>query len=84
MKLRICKVLSVLMMALVLTASFATPAKAAAPSEQQAVVLRAGESEAVPYADHILIYVRTHNGVKQYRRWNATRAYWVDPDWIDM
>lgn len=76
--------LSVLMMALVLTGGFTTQVKAAVPVEQSAVTLSSGESEAVPYADHIVIYTRTRNGVRQYRRWNATRAYWVDPDWIDM
>ena len=84
MKLRICKMSSVLMMALILAGGFATPAKAAEVQNQQTIIMRAGESEAVPYADHIVIYTRTRNGVWQYRRWNATRAYWVDPDWIDM
>lgn len=23
-------------------------------------------------------------GQLQYRRWNATYGYWVDPDWIDL
>lgn len=27
---------------------------------------------------------RYHNGVVQYRRWNSTQGYWVDPDWIDL
>lgn len=28
--------------------------------------------------------VNTTTGKMQYRRWNATRNRWVDPDWIDM
>ncbi len=84
MKLRICKMFSVLMMALILAGGFASPAKAAEEQNQPAVILSAGNSEAVPYADQIVIYTRTHNGVWQYRRWNETRGYWVDPDWIDM
>lgn len=37
-----------------------------------------------PRADVIETKYRLHNGVLQYRRWNATRNYWVDPYWIDM
>lgn len=27
---------------------------------------------------------RVHNGVPQYRRWNATKGKWVDPYWINI
>lgn len=37
-----------------------------------------------PYADVIVTKMRIHNGVAQYRHWNETRGYWVEPDWIDM
>ncbi len=37
----------------------------------------------MPLADTIVIKTRTYNGKKQYRRWNATKGYWVDPYWID-
>lgn len=37
-----------------------------------------------PYAEVIEIKYRVHNGVPQYRRWNATYGYWVDPYWIDL
>ena len=37
-----------------------------------------------PYADVIVVKVRYYNGQYQYRRWNETRGYWVDPEWIDM
>lgn len=37
----------------------------------------------VPYADEIETIWRANNGVLQYRRWNITRGYWVDPHWID-
>ena len=37
-----------------------------------------------PYADVIVVKVRYYNGKYQYRRWNETRGYWVDPEWIDM
>lgn len=42
------------------------------------------ESEIVPYADIIVYEYRIYNGVQQYRRWNQTRGYWVDPYWIDV
>ena len=34
--------------------------------------------------DTIEFKYRYHNGVVQYRRWNATQGYWVDPYWIDL
>lgn len=37
----------------------------------------------VPYADEIEKKWRVNRGVLQYRRWNATRGYWVDPEWIN-
>lgn len=37
-----------------------------------------------PRADVIEYKFRTYNGQLQYRRWNATRNYWVDPYWIDL
>ncbi len=38
----------------------------------------------VPYADVIVYKYRLLDGVIQYRRWNETRGYWVDPYWINM
>lgn len=43
-----------------------------------------GEREIVPYADVIIYRYRIENGRKQYRRWNETRGYWVDPYWLDV
>lgn len=43
-----------------------------------------GKSEIVPYADVIIYRYRIANGRKQYRRWNETRGYWVDPYWLDV
>ncbi len=84
MKSRICKLFVLLMMALVLTGGLTTPAKAHVSVEQPTIAVSTGISEIVPHADQIVIYTRTHNGKRQYRRWNETRGYWVDPDWIDM
>lgn len=35
-------------------------------------------------ADEIVMKYRYHNGQVQCRRWNATKGYWVDPDWITL
>lgn len=37
-----------------------------------------------PRADVIVYKYRVVDGVYQYRRWNETQGYWVDPYWIDM
>ena len=38
----------------------------------------------LPYADVIVYKYRLLDGKQQYRRWNQTRGYWVDPYWIDL
>lgn len=38
----------------------------------------------VIYADSIVKKYRVHNGQLQYRRWNETRGYWVDSEWINV
>lgn len=35
-------------------------------------------------ADVIVTKYRLNNGVVQYRRWNETQGYWVDPEWINL
>ena len=42
------------------------------------------KSTIAPYADVIVYKYRIENGKQQYRRWNETRGYWVDPYWIDV
>lgn len=37
----------------------------------------------MPYADEIETKWRYNRGVLQYRHWNATRGYWVEPEWIN-
>lgn len=36
------------------------------------------------FADKIEVKYRLYNGKRQYRRWNVTRGYWVDPYWINL
>ena len=33
--------------------------------------------------DSIITKYRFYNGHFQYRHWNETKQYWVEPDWID-
>lgn len=49
-------------------------------------VPKTSEAESIvePRADVIVIKYRIYNGKYQYRRWNETQGYWVDPYWIDM
>lgn len=42
------------------------------------------EITVAPRADVIVRKYRKYNDVLQYRRWNETRGYWVDPEWINM
>lgn len=53
---------------------------------QMPVTVEASETaEIEPKADVIYWRYRTlADGTIQRRRWNATRGYWVDPDWIDV
>lgn len=37
-----------------------------------------------PRADVIVTKYRDYHGVLQYRRWNETRGFWVDKEWITM
>ncbi len=37
-----------------------------------------------PRKDVIVSKYRYYNGKVQYRRWNETYGYWVDPYWIDL
>lgn len=41
-------------------------------------------NDIMPLADVIVVKVRYYNGKYQYRRWNETQGYWVDPYWIDL
>ncbi len=83
---KISRILSACCLAAVLTSSAVT-ASAATPKTipEPGVSITALPGTAVPYSDHIETYFRsTYDGRVQYRRWNATRGYWVDPYWIDL
>lgn len=55
------------------------PAEAAHLPEHTA----AEETEGRRYEERIVYKYRVWNGKLQYRRWNETRGYWVDPQWLD-
>ena len=74
------RILCALSAALIMATSIPVAFAANVPS----VPTSGGESEIVPYADVIVYKYRIANGRKQYRRWNETRGYWVDPYWIDI
>lgn len=49
------------------------------------VSTQSSDGEIQPRIDVIVRKYRyTDDGRIQYRRWNETRGYWVDPDWIDL
>ncbi len=52
----------------------------AGPTISQAAVIPEDEIN----ADEIRWVFRSHNGWLQKRRWNYTKGYWVDPNWITV
>ncbi|MDE5823154.1 MAG: hypothetical protein K2H91_00490 [Lachnospiraceae bacterium] len=38
--------------------------------------------EITPYADSIVTKCKLINAKLYYRRWNETKEYWIDSDWI--
>lgn len=85
MKLR--KLLAASCVAMVLAAGLSTTALAAQPTDitpPTAGTYKVNPPDE-PQIDQIETKFRTTvDGRIQYRRWNATRGYWVDPYWIDL
>lgn len=75
------KVVSLLVAVVLTFTLFTTTAFAA---NEKAPILSQNTSDIIitPYADVIVKYYRMYDGLVQYRRWNETRGYWVDPYWI--
>lgn len=64
-----------------------TVSASAAPEKSQEISVAAisPSDAASPRSDVIEVKLRaTDDGRIQYRRWNATRGYWMDPCWIDL
>ena len=62
----------------------AVPTAYAADIPQAPTPQNSSECTIMPCADVIVYKFRIYNGKQQYRRWNETRGYWVDPYWIDV
>lgn len=75
------KIAAILFSAAIAASALATTAQAAAeePPTPQSV-----ETGIQPYADVIVTKYRAYQGKFQKRRWNETRGYWVDPEWITI
>lgn len=52
------------------------------PVSSGSVSWTASEPSISPRADVIVVKFRVYNGVLQFRRWNETWGYWVDPYWM--
>ena len=62
-----------------------TPAYAAESiSNSELNIIDSSETLIAPCADVIETKHRFHNGVLQYRRWNASIKQWVDKEWINV
>lgn len=69
----------------VMVATMAFSAMPAAIPAMLQVPAAVEAAEIEPRADVVYWRFRTlSDGTVQKRRWNATRGYWVDPDWIDV
>lgn len=70
---------------MILTMGLAGMVCSAEEAEPAAVVQeQPGENVEPRAADHIEVYYRCNNGHLEYRRWNSTKGYWVDPYWIRL
>jgi len=83
---KLCHVLTIFCMVAALTSGMFTASANTPEKEPEIPVAIASNSNvASPYSDVIEIKFRgTPWGGLQYRHWNATRGYWVEPDWIDL
>ncbi len=75
----------VLFSTLFVAAPTASVSAAEIQTETQAEVNEtSAQGDIATYADVIETKYRLYKNKAQYRRWNATRGYWVDKDWIDL
>jgi len=79
----ILKVMSVLAV-VVMSLSATSGMTAKALKSEQPISEESTSAIMVISADVIVTKFREYNGLLQYRRWNETRGYWVDPYWITI
>ncbi len=53
-------------------------------SQVSQVQLQSSNDLIMPCADVIKRIYRMSHGILQYRSWNETWGYWVEPDWINI
>lgn len=73
--------IAMFMLSLVTFVPMVPEAKAAEVSSTAEVTVTMENGSIMPQADVIEVKYRVHDGRLQYRRWNATRGYWVDSTW---
>ena len=73
-----------LLFAAVLTLTLFSVTAFAANEDSSVLSKKTSDMVITPYADVVIKVYRNNNGVIQYRRWNETRGYWVDPYWINL
>ena len=61
-----------------------SPAQSLQVGASSGVVQNQAAISGTQRADVIKKIFRLYDGVLQYRRWNETQGYWVDPDWINV
>ena len=79
------KLIVVLTLAMMISGSvLSASAEEVNVTEETIAVEHTGDNSGtiVPMADQIVVKFRIYQGKKQYRHWNQTRGYWVEPDWI--
>lgn len=78
------KLIVVLALALMISGSVLSASAEEVSAVENQVVEQSGENSGTiaPMADKIVTKFRVYNGKYQYRHWNETRGYWVEPDWI--
>lgn len=79
LKKALCMILCVFSLAVCALPAYAYEEVSAKPE-----ITTSSDDSITPYADVIETKYRYHDGKLQYRRWNATRGYWVDANWIDV
>ena len=76
------KIVAALFAAAIAVSAMSATVTAQAAEEQSTV--QSFSAGIQPYADVIVTKYRAYQGKFQKRRWNETRGYWVDPDWITI
>ena len=84
MKKKVLAIFMAMMMGVGVLSGTAAAAEVPPESGEYAIVSVGSGTEIVPYADEIIMYyaINKNDGKLYQRRWNATRGYWVDKDWV--